>query len=180
MMSPPLSQSSAYNNNNNGRNNNNDRRSASLNPQHRDVQRDRPASNQLSMFHYGDRSDEIHHQSTRTTQPPPPPPQQQQRDFDPSINRHYQPKPRTYVNLSSTKISFSFSLSLSLTLFNRKSPIRTTINSNNNRVLSVSGKLRCSRCNDELGDEEEKKPASIHMSISRWNFSFRSRFSDGD
>ena len=33
----------------------------------------------------------------------------------------------------------------------RKSPIRTTINSNNNRVLSVSGKLRCSRCNDELG-----------------------------
>ncbi|CAF4420226.1 unnamed protein product, partial [Rotaria magnacalcarata] len=32
-----------------------------------------------------------------------------------------------------------------------KSPIRTTINSNNNRVLSVSGKLRCSRCNDELG-----------------------------
>lgn len=33
----------------------------------------------------------------------------------------------------------------------RKSPIRTTINSNNNRVLSVSGKLRCSRCQDELG-----------------------------
>jgi hypothetical protein len=36
----------------------------------------------------------------------------------------------------------------------RKSPIRTTINSNNNRVLSVSGKLRCSRCNDELGKSE--------------------------
>ncbi len=36
----------------------------------------------------------------------------------------------------------------------RKSPIRTTINSNNNRVLSVSGKLHCSRCNDELGKNE--------------------------
>jgi hypothetical protein len=30
--------------------------------------------------------------------------------------------------------------------FNRKSPIRP-----NDRVLSVSGKLRCSRCNEELG-----------------------------
>lgn len=32
-----------------------------------------------------------------------------------------------------------------------KTQVRTTINSNNNRVLSVSGKLRCSRCADELG-----------------------------
>ncbi|CAF3086261.1 unnamed protein product [Rotaria sp. Silwood2] len=32
-----------------------------------------------------------------------------------------------------------------------KSPVRTTNNINNERVLSVSGKLRCSRCNDELG-----------------------------
>lgn len=39
-----------------------------------------------------------------------------------------------------------------LIISSRKSPIRTTISSNNNRVLSVSGKLRCSRCHDELGN----------------------------
>ncbi|CAF4480598.1 unnamed protein product [Rotaria socialis] len=32
-----------------------------------------------------------------------------------------------------------------------KSPARTMMESNNDRVLSVSGKLRCSRCTDELG-----------------------------
>ncbi|CAF4783778.1 unnamed protein product [Rotaria sp. Silwood1] len=32
-----------------------------------------------------------------------------------------------------------------------KSPVRTMSNNPNERVLSVSGKLRCSRCNDELG-----------------------------
>lgn len=97
-MSPPLSQSSAYNNINNGRNTN-DRRSASLNPHHREVQRDRTAPNQSSMFHYGDRSDELH-QPTRSAQ--------QQREFDPSINRHYQPKQRTYVTtLISIKILLS-------------------------------------------------------------------------
>jgi len=35
---------------------------------------------------------------------------------------------------------------IKILFFNRKSPIRP-----NDRVLSVSGKLRCSRCNDELG-----------------------------
>jgi hypothetical protein len=121
---PPVSQLSSYNN---GRNNN-DRRSASSTSHYQDLQRDKQAPKELTMFHYGDHTDEPpthhhhhhhHHQHTRSTQ--------QQRDFDPSINRHHQSKHRT------------------------KSPIRTTINSNNNRVLSVSGKLRCSRCNDELG-----------------------------
>ncbi|CAM4810609.1 unnamed protein product [Rotaria magnacalcarata] len=32
-----------------------------------------------------------------------------------------------------------------------KSPARTMMENNNDRVLSVSGKLRCSRCTDELG-----------------------------
>ena len=86
-MTPPSSQLSSHDTNH-GRNHN-DRRSASLNPYHRDVARDRQGSNQLSMFHYGDHSDELHHQHPRTiTQP--------QRDFDPLINRHYQSKHRTY------------------------------------------------------------------------------------
>lgn len=37
--------------------------------------------------------------------------------------------------------------------FSRKSPARNIVNHNNtDRVLSVSGKLRCARCNDELGN----------------------------
>jgi hypothetical protein len=120
---PPASQLSSYNN---GRNNN-DRRSASSTSHYPDLERDRQPPKELTMFHYGDHTDEPHHhhhhhhyqQHSRSTQ--------QQKDFDPSTNRHYQSKHRT------------------------KSPVRTTINSNNNRVLSVSGKLRCSKCNDELG-----------------------------
>jgi len=76
--------------------------------------------NQLSMFHYGDRSDETVHQyhyhHSRPTE------QHRETERRPTSSKQH-----------------------------AKSPIRTTINSNNNRVLSVSGKLRCSRCQDELG-----------------------------
>lgn len=84
-MTPPSSQDT-----NHGRTNT-DRRSASLNPYHRDVVRDRQGSNHLSMFHYGDHSDELHHQQ----HPRPTIITQVQRDVDPSIHRHYQSKHRT-------------------------------------------------------------------------------------
>jgi len=93
---PPSSQLSSYNN---GRNTN-DRRSASLTPHHQDLQMDRQTPNQLSMFHYGDHTDETHHHHhhhhhhSRNTQQ-----QQQQRDFDPSINRHHQSKQRMLVEI---------------------------------------------------------------------------------
>jgi hypothetical protein len=164
---PPASQLSSYNN---GRNNN-DRRSASSTSHYPDLERDRQPPKELTMFHYGDHTDEPHHhhhhhhyqQHSRSTQ--------QQKDFDPSTNRHYQSKHRTYDELfllqkkKETLIHFSVY---------RKSPVRTTINSNNNRVLSVSGKLRCSKCNDELGKREWTIDYFIVVSI------FRSRFSHGD
>ncbi|CAF3143740.1 unnamed protein product [Rotaria socialis] len=90
---------------------------------HQELQVNKQISSQSSAFNYGDSTDEFHHyqHNSRTNQ------QHQPRDFDLSNNRNNRSK-----HLA-------------------KSPIRTTINSNNNRVLSVSGKLRCSRCNDELG-----------------------------
>lgn len=133
---PPPPSSSQLSTYNNGRSNHNDRRSVSLTPRHHDIPIEKQSSNQLTMFHYGDHTDEPRHHQSRTNQ--------QHRDSDPSVNRHHhRSKHRTYEK--KTKSIFQFSL-----LF-RKSPIRTTISSNNNRVLSVSGKLRCSRCNDELG-----------------------------
>jgi hypothetical protein len=92
---PPASQLSSYNN---GRNNN-DRRSASSTSHYPDLERDRQPPKELTMFHYGDHTDEPHHhhhhhhyqQHSRSTQ--------QQKDFDPSTNRHYQSKHRTYDEL---------------------------------------------------------------------------------
>jgi hypothetical protein len=133
--SPPPPQLSTTNN---GRNTN-DRRSASLTSHHQDLQMDRQAPNQLTMFHYGDHTDASHHHHhhhSRNTQP--------QREFDPSMDRHHQSKHRVLALVLYRSSCDCFFLS-------RKSPIRTTINTNNNRVLSVSGKLRCSKCNDELG-----------------------------
>ncbi|CAF4529256.1 unnamed protein product, partial [Rotaria magnacalcarata] len=90
---------------------------------HQELQVNKQISSQSSAFNYGDSTDEFHHyqHNSRTNQ------QHQPRNFDLSNSRN---------NRSKHSV---------------KSPIRTTINSNNNRVLSVSGKLRCSRCNDELG-----------------------------
>ncbi|UJR31321.1 hypothetical protein I4U23_018819 [Adineta vaga] len=88
-------------------------------PQQQDVQKNISTSKQLSMFHYGDTSDDLHYRPLRSAQ--------HQHDVEPSIHRQHQLKNRP------------------------KSPVRTTINSNNNRVLSVSGKLHCSKCNEELG-----------------------------
>ena len=142
MMTSPPPSSSQLPSYNNGRNSN-DHRSASLTPHQHDLQIHRQAPNTLSMFHYGDPTDESHHyqqqqqqQYSRSTQ--------QQRDFEPAMNRQQQSKQRTYEDQKNIRNFHSF-------LLHRKSPIRTTISSNNNRVLSVSGKLRCSRCHDELG-----------------------------
>ncbi|CAF1016564.1 unnamed protein product [Adineta ricciae] len=88
-------------------------------PHHQDTQRNASSSKPISMFHYGDASDDLSYRPLRSAQ--------HKHDFEPSIHRQHQLKNRP------------------------KSPIRTTINSNNNRVLSVSGKLHCSKCNQELG-----------------------------
>ncbi len=92
---PPPSQLSSYNN---GKNTN-DHRSASLTSHHQNLPMDRQAPNQLTMFHYGDRTDEPHrhhhYHHSRSTQ------QQQQRDFDPSSDRYHQSKyrPLVYIKL---------------------------------------------------------------------------------
>ncbi|CAF1002928.1 unnamed protein product [Rotaria sordida] len=123
---PSLSQVSSYSNERNGSSSNHRPTSQTSHHHHhhQELQMDRQVSNQLNTFYYDDRTDESQRYQSRTNQQQQ---QQQQKDFDQSNNRHHRTKQSA------------------------KSPIRTTINSNNNRVLSVSGKLRCSRCNDELG-----------------------------
>ncbi|CAF3575548.1 unnamed protein product [Rotaria sp. Silwood1] len=123
LSAPPLSQVSSYNNERNGSSSSNRRITPQTSQHHQDLQMNRQVSNESNTFYYDAHTNESHHYRSRTNQQQ----QQQQRDFDQSNNRHHRTKHST------------------------KSPIRTTINSNNNRVLSVSGKLRCSRCNDELG-----------------------------
>ncbi len=74
--------------------------------------------------------------------PPQHPRNGQQRNLDSSPNRQH----RTFVLLSQITQMYFFS-------FYRRSPTRPTMSTHNDRVLSVSGKLRCSRCNDELGKD---------------------------
>ena len=132
---PPqvLSQSSSYYNNDR---NGNDRCAPSLVSHYQEVQMNRQASNPLSMFHYDEHTEDphqhYHHQSRIAQQ-------------DRSNSRHPQSKYPTLVLMT-----FCFLSNKDIFLF-RKLPTRTTINSNNNRVLSVSGRLRCSKCADELG-----------------------------
>lgn len=83
----------------------------------------------------------------------------------PSIDRRTKPlTPRqqevpNHRQLSRNTQPQMYTLFLNHSLFHRyffsrrKSPTRPSVNINqNDRVLSVSGKLRCSRCNDELGN----------------------------
>lgn len=141
---PPLPQLSSYNNERNDGN----RRSTSQPSHHQEIQMNRQAPNQLNTFHYDDQTDESHYYNnqSRSTQQ-----QQQEKTLDPSNNRHSRPKLPMLV-LNKTKRNFIMN-----NIVFRKSPIRTTINSNNNRVLSVSGKLHCSRCDEELGKGKGKK-----------------------
>ncbi|CAF2999656.1 unnamed protein product [Rotaria sp. Silwood2] len=121
---PPLSQVSSYNNERNGSSSSSsssNRRSTSQTSHHQKELQTNRKVPNQLNTFYYDGHTDESHHYHSHTN------QQQQRDFDPSNNRHHRTK-----HLA-------------------KSPIRTTINSNNNRVLSVSGKLRCSRCNDELG-----------------------------
>ncbi len=66
----------------------------------------------------------------------------EQRNFDEYSNKQYQPSV-LFKLLERKKLKFFLYRSL---------PTRTTVNNKDDQILSVSGKLRCSGCNDELGE----------------------------
>ena len=101
-----------------------------------DVPVHRQGPSQHAPFHNGELIEE--HQSVSRLA-------QQKRDTDAAAHRHPPSKPSPFVSLALVSTGITTDSCF------RKLPIRTTINSHNNRVLSVSGKLRCSRCQDELG-----------------------------
>ena len=61
-------------------------------PHHQDTQRNASSSKQISMFHYGDASDDLSYRPLRSAQ--------HKHDFEPSIHRQHQLKNRPLVHES--------------------------------------------------------------------------------